>query len=497
MQISQKKKGFTSGIGFILAAAGSSIGLGNLWSFPFKTANYGGGAFVFVYILCVLFIGVIAMMCEIFLGRRASANPVTAFKKANKHLGWVGLLVITCSFLISCYYLVLGGYTAKYSVGSFFGNENFAGFTSNYWLVIGCTALFAIFALIIIIGGIKDGIEKFSKVLMPVLFILLLVVVVISLCQGPGVAEGLQYYLLPDFSKISFKVILAAMGQAFYSLSLGMGAMMVYGSYTGKEVNLGKSTAMICVFDTAVALFAGLAIFPSVFHYAAVAGENLSTLQMDGMSLLFTTLPKVFSSMGVFGMIVSFMFFAMVVIAAVTSVISILEVASQFVIQKFKIKRKVASSIVTLVAFLISIAVAFSIGQLYSGTLTIQILGISLFELLDSLANIVFMPVAAFVICITVGWIIGAKKSAEEIEESGTKLGWFKYVFIVMSKFITPLLILVVEIFGVKDTVFPGGTFSVSGLAIVLIGFGIIAVLVAVYYLLLYKKDTGINADEI
>ena len=203
-------------------------------------------------------------------------------------------------------------------------------------------------------AGVKGGIEKASKVLMPILFILLILVVVFVLCLGEGVADGLTYYLVPDFSKITGSSVLAAMGQAFYSLSLGMGAMIVYGSYTGKEINIIKSTAMICIFDTIIALLAGLAIFPAVFHFASVEGIKMSELNLEGIMLMFNTLPKVFESIGYLGNIIEFFFFAMVVIAAVTSVISIMEVSSQFVIQKFKLSRKKASLTVCLISFLIS-----------------------------------------------------------------------------------------------------------------------------------------------
>lgn len=198
----KKTGGFASGIGFVLAAAGSAIGLGNLWAFPYKTAENGGAAFLFLYIACVLFIGVVTMICEIFIGRRAQANPVSAYKKINKNLGWIGLIAVAVPLLITCYYSVLGGYTVKFAFGSFVGNTNsLTAFAGKEWQVILFTALFLIFALIIVMAGIKGGIEKMSKVLMPALFLLLVAVVIFVLFLGEGVADGLRYYLIPDFSK--------------------------------------------------------------------------------------------------------------------------------------------------------------------------------------------------------------------------------------------------------------------------------------------------------
>lgn len=244
----KKKVGFASGIGFILAAAGSAVGLGNLWGFPYKTSQNGGAAFVLIYVACVLLIGFVTMLSEIYLGRRAQANPMTAYKMIHKNLGWCGLVAIMIPAFIICYYSVLGGWTTKYALNSFSGNAGIVGtFSVNTGEVILYTAIFLVLSMVIIMGGVKDGIEKASKVLMPVLFLILVAIAVYALTLGSGVREGLSFYLKPDFSGITFKSVLVAMGQAFYSLSLGMGIMITYGSYTGKEVNLVRSTAMICI----------------------------------------------------------------------------------------------------------------------------------------------------------------------------------------------------------------------------------------------------------
>ena len=496
----KKQNGFASGLGFVLAAAGSAVGLGNLWGFPYKTNANGGAAFVLVYIACVLLIGVITMTCEIFIGRRAQANPVTAFKKISPKLGWIGILAIIIPGFIACYYAVLGGYTVRFTVNSFGGNAGtFAPFAGNVWLVILFTAIFIGMALFIVMGGVKDGIEKASKILMPALFLILVGTVVVSLSLGEGVKEGLEFYLKPDFSKLSGTGILAAMGQAFYSLSLGMGAMLAYGSYTGKEISLVKSTGMICLFDTLVALLAGFAIFPAVYHYTATTGLEVGSFQ--GPGLMFVTLPLVFEDLGVWGKVISFFFFAMVTIAAVTSIISLLEVVCQFVIQKFRVSRKKAVSVLALVCFAISIPIGISLGQALNGVEDgIVIFGQNLLDLFDIITNTVLMPVCAFLGCIAVGWVLGPKKAVKEMEEDGQKLGFFKPIFMFMVRFITPILILVIEIFGVFDLIFPKGevgrAFSSNGLGITLTAYGLLLVGVVAYFVFFKKGNTGCNADE-
>ena len=499
MEQNQKKKGgFASGFGFVMAAAGSAVGLGNLWAFPYKTAENGGAAFVFIYIMCVILIGSITMICEVFIGRRAQANPVSAFKKTNKGLGWIGLLAIIVPTIIVCYYIVLGGYTVKFAVGSFAGNaEKLGEFAGSGWLVVLFTAIFTAFSLVVVMFGIKGGIEKASKILMPTLFGLLVLVVIFVLCLGDGVADGLAFYLIPDFSKVTFGSVLAAMGQAFYSLSLGMGTMIVYGSYTGKEINIVKSTAMVCIFDTIVALLAGLAIFPAVFHFAASSGISPDKLELKGLMLMFETLPKVFESIGVLGNIIEFMFFAMVTIAAVTSVISIMEVASQFVIQKFKIKRKIATSVIAIITFALSIPISFSLGCSINGINSMTIFGCNWLTFLDTVTNTILMPVCALLSCLTVGWFIGTKQTLLELKDEGNSFGKLEGVVKIMIRFFVPLFILIVEIFGLIDLIFPAGVFNADGLGIALISIILLSIIILIYFLFLYKVETGTNADEL
>ena len=500
MEIKKKRNGFASGIGFILAAAGSAVGLGNLWSFPYKTSANGGAAFVFVYILSVIVMGSIVMIAEVYLGKRAQANPVSAYKKANKNLGWLGLFAVVIPLLITCYYSVLGGYTVKFTLNSFNNNsEILSSFAGNVGEVILYTAIFVVLALVVVMAGVKGGIEKASKVLMPALFLLLVAVVVYCLCLGEGVSEGLAYYLKPDFKSLGFNGVLAAMSQAFFSLSLGMGIMVSYGSYAGNDINVGKSVIMICVFDTVVALLAGLAIFPAIHHYQKVYGGNLSE---KGIMLLFTSLPRVFDNLGTVGHIVSFAFFGMVIIAALTSVMSLLEVVTQFVIQKFKVHRKKAILTVALICFAVSIPVSVSLGFALNDADKMTVCGQNLLDFIDQITNVVLMPLCALGSCVAIGWFIDGKftanplKTYAALEKDGLRLGKFGKIFAVMVKYVSPLLILVVEIFGIRDVIFPNGTFSKGGLGIVLTAFALFVLTVAAYFIFFKNKETGCNADE-
>lgn len=507
MEKAKKRNGFASGMGFILAAAGSAIGLGNLWSFPYKTSANGGAAFVLAYIFSVIVMGAIVMIAEIYIGKRAQANPVTAYKKTNKNLGWLGLFAIIVPLIILCYYSILGGYTVKYALNSF--NENssiLVSFTGNIPEVILYTFIFIALAMVVVMGGVKNGIEKVSKILMPVLFVILILIAVYSMCLGEGVKEGLDYYLNPDFSKLGFQGVLAAMSQAFFSLSLGMGIMVSYGSYAGKEIKVGKSVAMICVFDTLVALFAGLAIFPALYHYQAVNGAELKG---SGILLMFQSLPLVFDNLGWLGQLVSFFFFGMVVIAAMTSVISLLEVVTQFVIQKFRARRKKAILIVALICFVVSIPVSISLGFAINDKIQMQIFGENWLDFFDKVTNIVLMPLCALGSCVAIGWFMFPSRGKlafspaqlkRSLEADGLKLGWFGGYFATMVKYIAPLLILVIEIFGVIDIVFPVvenvRQYSSDGLGIVLTAYIVIVLAAVVYFIFFRKKQTGCNADE-
>lgn len=484
----KKKVGFASSFGFIMAAAGSAVGLGNLWGFPYKTAKGGGAAFVLVYIFCVIFLGAVAMLTEMHLGKRVHANPVTAYKSVNKNTGWFGLLAVLIPFFITCYYSVLGGWTLKYAVNSFAGNDGIIGtFSVNTFEVILFTALFAGIAFLIIAAGVEGGIEKLSKILMPALFVILLCIVVYSLCLGSGVKEGLSFYLNPDFSKLDFSTILLAMGQAFWSLSIGMGILVTYGSYCDREINLVKSTGMICVFDTLAALLAGLAIFPAVAHFDASLLDG-----SKGVALIYVILPKVFGSMGFIGKIISFLFFSMVTIAALTSIMSLYEVCTQFVIQKFHANRKISIAVICMLTVLISVPVGISLGHV--GILEEAepaLFGLDWLTFFDEVTNTVLMPICALMGCITVGWILKPENAIKEMKEEGTAVpSWLEKVYPMFVKFITPALIIIVEIGGLKNEI-EAGNISVIIAALLLMLFCLVA-----YFAFFVNSPTGTNEDE-
>ena len=484
----EKKVGFASSFGFIMAAAGSAVGLGNLWGFPYKTAKGGGAAFVIIYILCVIFLGFVAMLTEMHIGKRVHANSVTAYKSISKKMGWVGLFAVLIPFFITCYYCVLGGWTVKYAVNSFAGNAGIIStFSVNTVEVIVFTGIFIALALLVIAGGVEGGIEKLSKILMPALFVILVGIVIYSLCLGEGVSDGLAFYLKPDFSALDFSTVLLAMGQAFWSLSIGMGILVTYGSYCDEEINLVKSTVMICIFDTLVALLAGLAIFPAVAHFDASLLDG-----SKGVALMYVILPEVFDSMGFAGKMVSFFFFSMVAIAALTSVISLYEVCTQFVIQKFHVKRVSSIAVVSILTFLISIPVGISLGHV--GILEEAgpvLFGLDWLTFFDEVTNTVMMPFCALLGCIVVGWILKPQNAIAEMRETGTPVSpIIEKIYTVFVKFITPVLIVIVEVGGIKSEIEAGNIAVIIGSLLLLI------ISIVVYFAFFVNSETGTNEDE-
>lgn len=488
----KKRNGFGSSIGFILASAGSAVGLGNIWGFPYKAGANGGAAFVIVYVLFALLLGIAGMTAEMFLGRRAAANPITAFKKINERLGFAGLLVIAIPFFIICYYSVLGGYTIRSAVSAITDigksfTEVSAGmdaFMANPWLPAVCTVIFLFLSVLIIMGGVQKGIEKASKVLMPLLFIILVAVMVYSLCLGEGVKDGLNFYILKaDFKALGWDGVAAAMGQVFFSMSLGMGIMMVYGSYAGKEINLFRSAVQISIIDTVIALMAGFAIFPAAFHFMAVEGVAQEAVGLGGFALMFYTLPQVFASLGVVGAVMGCFFFVMVAIAAVTSVVSLIEVVTQFIIQKFRISRKKAAIIPMVLTAVISVPISLSLGGYFS------FVGFDLLTFFDEMTNTVLMPLGALIACVCVGWVIPKEEYIGDVAKSPKVARVMYYI----TRYITPVLILGVELFGVISNVSKNtGYWAVIAAALLLV-----LAVETVYFMLLQGKATGCNADEL
>ena len=361
------------------------------------------------------------------------------------------------------------------------------------------TVLFALLALAVVVAGVRGGIEKTAKILMPTMLFILVIIISFSLLLGEGVAEGLAFYLRPDFSAMSWSGALSAMGQAFFSLSLGCGAMICYGSYSGKKVNLFRSTAVICILDSLLTFMVGLAIFPALFHYAAVSGVSTAELGMGGMGLMFITLPMVFADMPVVGSSLSLLFFTMAAIAALTSVISILEAVTQFVIQKWKIFRTRAALLVTAVCAALSVPVGLSFGAAMNGGSLMDLFGRNLLEVLDMITNTILMPVCALFACLAVGWIIGPKEAVRTIAPEGD--GKAHRLLGLMLKFVTPVLIVLIELFGIFDLIMPleNGVrrFSAQGCGIVLCAYGLLLLCALVYFAFLKNTDTGDNSDEL
>ena len=426
-------------LGFVLAASGSAVGLGNIWRFPYKAGQYGGGAFMMAYIAAVIIIGIPIIIAEFIIGRSAQKSPVGAFKALRKSRFWplVGWLGVLSGFVILSYYSVVGGWILKYiweSTFHFFAQGTaggvFESFLANPLEQILWHGLFMLITVFIVRGGIISGIEKWSKILMPSLLLILAVLMVNSLMYS-GAGEGIRFILKPDFSKLTRAGILEALGQAFFSLSLGMGAMLTYGSYLEKETNISSSALEIVALDTLCALMAGLMIFPIVFTY-----------QVDpqvGPGLFFVTLPEVFSRMPA-GQLIAISFFVLVAFAAITSAISLLEVVVSFFIDECNWSRKKADFVMGVVIFLLGIPSALSWSSLKGFTL----LGSrDIFDSLDCLATNYMLPIGGFFIVIFAGWILTHGEKEAEIKRLENTFHFYP-IWHFLVKYITPLAVFII-----------------------------------------------------
>ncbi|MEG1879970.1 MAG: sodium-dependent transporter [Oscillospiraceae bacterium] len=435
----EKRGNFSNKLGFVLAAAGSAVGLGNIWRFPYLVANYGGGMFLLVYLLLVVSFGFTLMVTEIAIGRKTGLSPIGAFKKLNKKFAFVGVLSVFVPLLIASYYSVVGGWITKYFMVYITGAGAGAaadGFFSNYigqaFQPLLWQALFIGASMIILLGGVKGGIEKAGRILMPLLVLISIIIAIYSICL-PGAMEGVKYLFTPNIKDFTFETVIAAMGQMFYSMSLAMGIMITYGSYVKKEDDIAKSVAHIEMFDTFIAICAAIMIVPAVFAFSGGDKEALG----QGAGLMFVTLPKVFNSMP-FGGFMGGLFFLLVIFAALTSLISIMEVLVSTVCDRSKIKRKTATVAISIITFVIGIPSSLGYGVLSSFT----ILGMSILDFIDFLTNSIMLPVVALCTCILVGYVIGPKAISDEVKLSSE----FKRekVFVVMIKYIAPIFLLVI-----------------------------------------------------
>lgn len=404
-----------SKFGFIMAAAGSAVGLGNIWRFPYVTGQNGGGAFVFVYILCVLLIGLPLIYNEVALGRFTGKNTIGAFRDTGANKFWLamgGILALCVSFFVLSYYSVIAGWTIGYIISEFTNFiKDFETFRATPLYVIPLFALFMVITIMIVTGGISGGIEKASKVLMPLLFVLVFLVMLRSLTL-PGAMEGVKYYLTPDFSKITGKVILSALGQAFFSLSVGWGILITYGSYLPKDQSIVSSGLWVGFMDTMVALLAGLMIFPAVFAFGKDPAQ--------GTALVFQVLPDVFNSLPTGGAIVGALFFLLLCVAALTSSISMIEVPASYLIDEKKWRRKYAAWTVGILAFIVGIPSALSGGasELFTN-MQIPFFGgttkTGFLDIMDAIFGELFIVIVAFMTSLYTGWVIDTKKLADEI----------------------------------------------------------------------------------
>ena len=442
----EKRSSFTGKLGFVLAAAGSAVGLGNIWRFPYLAAKYGGGIFLLVYIILAVTFGFTLMAAEIALGRKTGLSAIGAFGKLNKNFAFIGYIGALIPIIILPYYSVVGGWVIKYLVGFVSGNGHnaandgyFGEFITGAAQPIIWFALFVAITMAVVLLGVKNGIEKASKVLMPVL-VLLSLFIAIYVMFLPGAWDGIVYYIKPDFANFSYKTIIAAMGQQFYSLSIAMGIMITYGSYMKKEVNVEKSIHHIEIFDTGVAFLSGLMIIPAVFVFS---GGDKGALG-KGASLMFETLPKVFDGMPG-GQIIGSLFFILVLLAALTSSVSLAETVVSILQDKLKIDRRLTCLIVLIGCLVIGLPSALGYGVLGG----IKILGMQFLDLFDFVSNSVLMPIAAILTCVFIGYIIKPKAVIDEIEESAPFKA--KKMFCVIIKYIAPIFLIIILVSSVLE----------------------------------------------
>ena len=445
--MTQKSRGnFGSKIGIVLATAGSAVGLGNVWRFPTMAGENGGAAFIIIYILCVFLLGIPCMLGEFIIGRHAQSNAARAYSKLAGGTPWrlIGYFGIFTGFLIASYYSVVSGWCLQYVYASVAGHlegnqeyvsQYFASFVTNPWKPVLWLVLFFAISHFVIVRGVEKGIERASKLMMPLLFILLVVIAVAS-CMLPNASAGISFLFSPDFSKVDGNVLLGSLGQAFYSLSLGMGCLCTYASYFSRDTNLTRSAVQIVSIDSMIAILAGLMIFPAVF----------STPSPDvaaGPSLVFETLPYVFneafSAMPLVGYIVSVLFFLLLAVAALTSLISLHEVCTAFFHEEMKMTRTKAATIVTVLCSVIGVFCSLSFYDV-----RLSLFGRQLFDLFDFTTGQIFLPMGGFLTCLFLGWYVPRHILHDELTNHGTLSGRFFALFLFCVRYVCPLCILLV-----------------------------------------------------
>ncbi len=455
MSKEKHRNSFSGSVGFVLAAAGSAVGLGNIWRFPYLAAKDGGGLFLVVYLVLALTFGFALLTTEISIGRKTKQSPLTAYTKLKSGWGFLGGLACLVPMIIMPYYCVIGGWVLKYLFAFLTGDAAqtamdgyFTGFITKEAEPIVMMLIFLGVTAFIVLRGVNNGIESFSKVLMPVLLVLVCGIAVFALTisntDANGVTrtglEGFKIYIIPNLEgmtlKSFFMIIMDAMGQLFYSLSVAMGIMIAYGSYVKDDANLVKSINQIEIFDTVVAFLAGSMIIPAVYTFMGAEGMS------SGPSLMFVSLPKIFAAMGKAGTAVGILFFAMVLFAALTSSVSIMEAVVASLMDKFHVSRRKASVIEILIALVAAVIVCLGYNVLYfEYTLPNGTVG-QILDIMDYISNNCLMPVVAILTCILVGWILKPQMIIDEVEKTGCKMGR-KGLYKAMVCFVAPLLLLI------------------------------------------------------
>lgn len=428
-----KRENWNSNTGFIMAAAGAAVGLGNLWKFPYLAGKMGGGIFVVIYLTFLILFGAPLLLSEMALGRHTGKSPVGAYESVQKGCGMIGAIGIFCAFVVLCFYSVVGGWVLKYLFGYILNQvPDFDTFSASVAEPLTFHILFAFLTFIIVIKGISGGIEKMSKLILPALFIILILLTVYAVSL-PGAMEGIRFFLIPRTESLSQlpSIALTAMGQVFFSLSLGMGAIITYGSYLSKQSKLPFNAFVIPVLDTLVAFMSGILIMSAVFAFGLEP--------QGGEGLLFRTMPVVFSELP-FGNFWGALFFLMVFFAAITSSISLLEVVVSFLMDTFHLKRFSATLLPTLLVFIIGAAAALSFGPLSH----VRIAGQPIFGFLTMLADNYLMPASAFLLCIFVGFIWKKRLVIKEITNGGKIAFRFEKLFFIILRYIAPVIILLV-----------------------------------------------------
>lgn len=450
-----KKVQFGSKIGLIAATVGSAVGLGNIWRFPAEAQANGGAAFLLVYVVCVFVLGVPVMLSEFALGRGGGSDAVGSLKNVGAKRRWwiVGAMAILASYMILCFYMVVAGWTFEYLIQSISGNlyapvegatslngkfaAHMAEFTQQDWNPLINTFIVILINIVVLMMGVQKGIERMSNIMMPMLFVLLLVFAGVALSL-PKASEGLQFFFSPDFSKITPQVALSALGQAFFSLSLGMGILITYSSYFPRDTKLERTAVTVSVLDLLVAVMMGVIIFPAVMSFN-LAGEGLA-----GPTLVFVTLPEVFSMMpGT--QFWSILFFLLLLVAALTSTISIAEVSIRFLQDRFSMSRLAAVLTVLLPLFLFSSLCSLSNGSLSDFTIA----GMTIFNFLDFLATNVMLPLGSLGLCIYMGWFASPHLLRSQLSNDGTLRSRLTPIVIFIIKYIAPLLIFIVLLSGI------------------------------------------------